>query len=136
MGHRKSIYHFLLHYGISFILLIMMMGIAYMLQVMEIKEKVSVDLFYNHHYYIAYIDKSKTFSPSANMVIEIDTNEKKKLLFRIVTVTEEESLTRMELKAETDKETISNAFAGNSKLSGYIYVDAIKLWDLIFSKSS
>lgn len=136
MRHRASIYHFLLHHGISFILLIMMIGIAYMLQVMEIKEKISVDVFYNNHYYIAYTDKSKTFSPSTNMVIGIDTNEKKKLLFRIVTVTEEESLTRMELTEVTDKEIVSSVFAGNTKLSGYIYVDTIKLWDLIFSKSS
>lgn len=133
MEHKTSVYHFLLQYGISIILLIMMIGIGYMLQVMEIKEKVSVDLFCNDHYYIAYIDRSNTFCPLANRVIEIDTNEKKKLFFKIVTVTKEASLIRMDLIPETDKEIIQEAFAGNTKLSGYIYIDAIKLWDLIFS---
>lgn len=133
MEHRTSVYCFLLQYGISIILFIMMIGIGYMLQVIEIKEKVSVDLFYNNHYYIAYINKSNTFSPPADRVIEVDTNEKQKLFFKIVAVVEETSLIRMELTSETDKEIIHEAFDGNTRLSGYIYVDAIKLWDLIFS---
>ena len=111
----------------------MLIGIAYMLQVIKINEKVPVELFYNNHHYIAYIIKNKSFNPSSNEVIEIDTANKKKLIFKVKTVTEESSFTRLELTTEINKNSIDCIFDGNTKLYGYICVHTIKLWDLIFS---
>ncbi len=133
MKSKISLYRFLLHYGTSVILLVMFMGLIYMLHVIEIKNKVTVEVFYkNDNYDVAYISRNTSFSPSVGEVIEIDFLQYKKLLFRVQKVTEEVSYVLLELTSIVDREILVKAFAGNTKVCGYIYTNPIKLWDLIF----
>lgn len=136
MKKKSTIYRFLLHYGISSVLLLMMIGIAYMLQVIQISNKTAADVLSDEksNTYIAYVDKNNMFKPELNHSVEIDTPDKKRLFFKIKGIQEESSFFVLNLTSETNEETLTECFAGNTKLSGYIFTNKIKLWDLLFSK--
>jgi len=136
MKQENKIYGFFLHYGISFVLLFMLVGIAYMLQTIEIKNKVSVDVFFDKDFsaYTAYVSKNNQFHSQVNKLIQIDTSDRMHLSFKVLAIREESSFFVLQLLPQNKSVIVNNFFAGNTKYSGYIFTNKIKLWDLIFSK--
>lgn len=127
---------FLLHYGISIVLVLMMVGIAYLLQVIEIRNKVPVDVIYcvRTDSYIAYVHKTSSLKLVVGNLITVDTTGKERLCFKIRDVREESTLMALKLSSVTDMVCIHKEFSGNTKLSGYIFTNKVKLWNLVFSK--
>lgn len=135
MKKENSLYNFFLHYGISAVLVVMMVGLAYMLQTIGIKNKASVDVFYeNNSTYVAYVSKNNQFFPRVGHCLEIDSSDKKQLFFKITAIREENLFFVLQLLPKSNEIAVKDAFSNNTKFSGYIFTNRIKLWDLVFSK--
>lgn len=132
------IYPFLLRYGISAVLVVMMISIGFILKTIEIQNKTAVDVLWSSgtQKYTAFVDKNSQFHPEPGQQIEVDTSDKVKLYFKIETVKEEPSFFVLSILSQTDASVLTSVFAGNTKLSGYIFTNNIQLWDLIFNKWS
>ena len=134
MKERNTIHAFLLHYGISTVLLCMLVAIVVMLNTVDINQKVTADLLKEKGEYKAYVVKNTYLSLDKGGSLTIDAMEGKKLTFTIQSVMEEPDYY---VVCTPDVRTaVEKAFRGNSKLSGYVYTHKVKLWHLVFSKIS
>lgn len=136
MNTKNSIFRFLLHYGISTVLLLMMICIIYLLQIINIQNKSIADVFLNADQVTctAYVVKNEKFKPSKRDRLFIDTSQKKQVPFKILNIEEEKGYIVLQLSPLFDTDLLDEILQGNSKFSGYIFIGNIKLWSLIFQK--
>lgn len=134
MIKKHYIYNFFLHYGISTVLVIMFFAIVYMLQVIEISNKVNVDIYINtDKEYYAYLPKN-SIQLNVNSLLHISVQNDVELVFEVVNIKTETSYIVCQLKPVTNKEVLHQTFSGNSKLTGYAFSNKVKLVNLIFNK--
>lgn len=136
MTQRQRIYHFLLHYGISTVLLIMLVAILYMMRVIGISNKVSVDIYADTSYgYCAYLPITSNLALADGDTLTVstgggDTN----IRFRIQGTIMEPSYLVCRMSPVSDGSEMSRAFGGNTRLTGYVFAEKIQLSHLIFRK--
>lgn len=135
MIKKHSIYKFFLHYGMSTVLIVMFITIVYMLQTIEISNRVNVDIYINtdKEYYV-YIPKNNTIHLEKNSLLPIRVQDNSELIFKILHIKEETSYVVCCLKPVSNEETLHHYFEGNTRLTGYVFANKIKLSDLIFNK--
>ncbi len=127
------VYSFFLHYGISAVLVFMFCMVAIMLDKIEISNKTHVDVFAGKFPACkAYIGKTDRLLLKESCCINIDVTHGGTLSFTIQDLTEEADFFVVRLVCMDNADTLIKAFSGNSKLSGYVYTNKIKLWELIF----
>lgn len=135
MNYKKHVYQFLLRNGISFVLMFMLVGIIYLLETIEIKNRLEVDIFNEGNLrYKAYIHKNEKYYPQVGTIVYIDTTDKSLLSFKIIKINEEFSYYVLQLKLNSSLSIKKEATLENSKTSGFIYINKIKLRELIFEK--
>lgn len=136
MTQRQRIYHFLLHYGISTVLLIMLVAILYMMRMIGISNKVSVDIYADTAYgYCAYLPITSNLALADGDTLTVstgggDTN----IRFRIQGTIMEPSYLVCRISPVSDGSEMSRAFGGNTRLTGYVFAEKIQLSHLIFRK--
>lgn len=136
MTQRQRIYHFLLHYGISTVLLIMLVAILYMMRMIGISNKVSVDIYADTAYgYCAYLPITSNLALADGDTLTVstgggDTN----IRFRIQGTIMEPSYLVCRMSPVSDGSEMSRAFGGNTRLTGYVFAEKIQLSHLIFRK--
>ena len=135
MKERNTIHAFLLHYGISTVLLCMLVAIVVMLNTVDINQRVTADVLKGKGGYKAYMVKNTYLSLDKGDSLTIDAMEGEKLTFTIQSVMEEPDYYVVCMTPEV-RPVVERAFRGNSKLSGYVYTHKVKLWHLVFSKIS
>lgn len=135
MKEKNIIHTFFLHYGISFVLLWMLIAVVVMLNTVNINQKVMADILKDKEVYKAYVAKSVYLSLGREGFLTIDVMDGDKLTFTILSVVEEPDYYVACMTPESPV-VVERAFRGNSKLSGYVYTHKVKLWHLVFSKIS
>lgn len=136
MTLRQYIYRFLLHYGISTVLLIMLVAILYMMRMIGISNKVSVDIYADTAYgYCAYLPITSNLALADGDTLTVstgggDTN----IRFRIQGTIMEPSYLVCRISPVSDGSEMSRAFGGNTRLTGYVFAEKIQLSHLIFRK--
>ena len=133
---KKQIYRFLLHYGISAVLMIMLVAIIYMLHVIHINNKVAIDVHKEETGVCrAYIPHSAYKSYSVGDTLRVHTYEGDVFHFRIINM-EAETINQVYSLTPTTTDTLSlnTLFNGNSKTTVHIITGRNKLWNLIFNK--
>ena len=136
MTQRQRIYHFLLHYGISTVLLIMLVAILYMMRMIGISNKVSVDIYADTAYgYCAYLPITSNLALADGDTLTVstgggDTN----IRFRIQGTIMDPSYLVCRMSPVSDGSEMSRAFGGNTRLTGYVFAEKIQLSHLIFRK--
>lgn len=132
---KKRIYSFLLHYGISAVLMIMLVAIIYMLHVIHINNKVSIELLRGEHEKCrAYIPHSTYKSYSMGDTLQVHTYEGDVFHFLIINVKPENSSQACSLASISDSQQVASLFQEDSKITVYIITNRNKLWNLIFNK--
>lgn len=134
MSTQEDSIKFLIHHGMSITMVTIIIGLIYMLQVVEIKNKIPVDILYIDNNYIAYMTKNNNFKPVDKSTINIDISGKDKLYFEIRTVKEEPLYFFMEVFPISSKQELDDSFERNSRISGFMFTNDVKLWSLVFSK--
>lgn len=136
MNMKKQIYSFLLHYGISAVLMVMLVAIIYMLHVIHINNKVAIELLKDETGVCrAYIPHSAYKSYSVGDTLRVHTYEGDVFHFRIINM-EAEAISQVYSLTPTTTDTLSlnTLFHGNSKTTVHIITGRNKLWNLIFNK--
>lgn len=132
---KKSISHFFLHYGISAVLVVMLAGIICMLHVIEISNKVAVDLQRDGQAQCrAYLPHDLCTTYSVGDTLHLHTYNGTTAAFRLTEIHQEQTyciglLSPIAASTQTDA-----LFQGDSKTTGYLVTGKSKLWSLIFSK--
>lgn len=136
MTLRQYIYRFLLHYGISTVLLIMLVAILYMMRVIGISNKVSVDIYADTAYgYCAYLPITSDLALYEGDTLVVSTGEgDTSVRFRIEQTTVEPSYFVCRMLPISDDVEMQKAFGGNTRLTGYVFTEKIQLSHLIFRK--
>lgn len=136
MTLRQRIYHFLLHYGISTVLQIMLVAILYMMRVIGISNKVSVDIYADTSYvYCAYLPITSNLALADGDTLTVSTGGgDTSISFRIQGTTMEPSYLVCRMSPVSDGSEMSRAFGGNTRLTGYVFAEKIQLSHLIFRK--
>lgn len=135
MKKKKYIYSFFLHYGISAVLIFMFCMVVIMLNKIEISNKANADVFIESIPVCkAYVSKNNKLDLHRGNSINIDIADGKTLSFTIQDITEEQDFYVIRIIFGDNIDDLIKAFSGNSKLSGYVYTNKIKLWNLIFSR--
>lgn len=136
MTLRQYIYRFLLHYGISTVLLIMLVAILYMMRVIGISNKVSVDIYADTAYgYCAYLPVTSDLALYEGDTLVVSTGEgDTSVRFRIEQTTVEPSYFVCRMLPISDDVEMQKAFGGNTRLTGYVFTEKIQLSHLIFRK--
>lgn len=136
MTQRQRIYHFLLHYGISTVLLIMLVAILYMMRMIGISNKVSVDIYADTAYgYCAYLPVTSDLTLYEGDTLVVSTGEgDTSVRFRIEQTTVETSYFVCRMSPVSDNVEMTRAFGGNTRLTGYVFAEEIRLSHLIFRK--
>lgn len=136
MTLRQRIYHFLLHYGISTVLLIMLLAILYMMRVIGISNKVSVDIYADTSYgYCAYLPITSNLALTDGDTLTVSTGGgDTSIRFRIQGTTMEPSYLVCRMSPVSDEAEMQKAFGGNTRLTGYVFAEEIQLSHLIFRK--
>lgn len=136
MTLRQYIYRFLLHYGISTVLLIMLVAILYMMRVIGISNKVSVDIYADTAYgYCAYLPVTSDLALHEDDTLVVSTGEgDTSVRFRIEQTTVEPSYFVCRMLPISDDVEMQKAFGGNTRLTGYVFTEKIQLSHLIFRK--
>lgn len=136
MTQRQRIYHFLLHYGISTVLLIMLVAILYMMRVIGISNKVSVDIYADTSYgYCAYLPITSNLALADGDTLTVSTGGgDTSIRFRIQGTTMEPSYLVCRMLPISDDVEMQKAFGGNTRLTGYVFTEKIQLSHLIFRK--
>lgn len=136
MTLRQYIYRFLLHYGISTVLLIMLVAILYMMRVIGISNKVSVDIYADTAYgYCAYLPVTSDLALHEDDTLVVSTGEgDTSVRFRIEQTTVEPSYFVCRMSPISDDVEMQKAFGGNTRLTGYVFTEKIQLSHLIFRK--
>lgn len=136
MTLRQYIYRFLLHYGISTVLLIMLVAILYMMRVIGISNKVSVDIYADTAYgYCAYLPVTSDLALHEDDTLVVSTGEgDTSVRFRIEHTTVEPSYFVCRMLPISDDVEMQKAFGGNTRLTGYVFTEKIQLSHLIFRK--
>lgn len=135
MKEKNTIHTFFLHYGISSVLLCMLIAVVIMLNTVDINQKVTADILKEKEAYKAYVAKNVYLSLDEGDSLTIDAMEGGKLIFAIQSVVEEPDYYVVCMTPESPA-VVERTFRGNSKLSGYVYTHKVKLWHLVFSKIS
>ncbi len=133
MKTKNTPYAFFLHYGISTVLLLMLVAIIVMLNTVNINQKVTADILEEEGKYRAYVVKNVYLALDTGNSLSIDAMDGEKMKFTILSVTEEPDYYVIHMVPEA-RHIVKKAFNGNTKLSGYVYTHKIKLWQLVFSK--
>jgi len=134
MNSRKLFSGFIIHYGISTILLTMMIGIINMLQCIEIRNKIQIELIrISSKDVLCYFDditgknlhKGDSIllyikDDSANLELRISKIRKEKMYFVVL--------------FQGSINDINNKFDNATKITAYFYTNKLQLWDLVFSK--
>lgn len=138
MKRKRILGKLLLHYGISVVLILMMAGIAYLLQVIEIRNRIPTDVIYcaQTDSYMAYVGKNPFRGYAIGDLITIDISDKEQLRFDVRNVREESTLMVLQLAPVAPDAVMRRHFAGDTKLSGFVFTNKVKLWNLIFSKGA
>lgn len=136
MTLRQYIYRFLLHYGISTVLLIMLVAILYMMRVIGISNKVSVDIYADTAYgYCAYLPVTSDLALHEGDTLAVSTGGgDTSVRFRIEQTTVEPSYFVCRMSPVSDNAEMTRAFGGNTRLTGYVFAEKIQLSQLIFRK--
>ncbi len=136
MTLRQHIYRFLLHYGISTVLLIMLVAILYMMRVIGISNKVSVDIYADTAYgYCAYLPVTSNLTLHEGDTLTVSTGKgDTSVRFRIEQTTVEPSYFVCRMSPVSDNAEMTRAFGGNTRLTGYVFAEEIQLSQLIFRK--
>ena len=136
MTLRQRIYHFLLHYGISTVLLIMLVAILYMMRVIGISNKVSVDIYADTSYgYCAYLPITSNLALTDGDTLTVSTGGgDTSIRFCIQGTTMEPSYLVCRMSPISDEAEMTRAFGGNTRLTGYVFAEKIQLSHLIFRK--
>lgn len=136
MTQRQRIYHFLLHYGISTVLLIMLVAILYMMRMIGISNKVSVDIYADTAYgYCAYLPITSNLALADGDTLTVSTGGgDTSISFRIQRTTMEPSYLVCRMSPVSDDVEMQKAFGGNTRLTGYVFAEKIQLSHLIFRK--
>lgn len=136
MTLRQYIYRFLLHYGISTVLLIMLVAILYMMRVIGISNKVSVDIYADTAYgYCAYLPVTSDLALYEGDTLVVSTGEgDMSVRFLIEQTTMEPSYLVCRMSPISDEAEMTRAFGGNTRLTGYVFAEKIQLSQLIFRK--
>ena len=136
MKKNSSIYSLFLHHGISVVLLGMMVTIYFILKMITIQNKATADVLYcsQTEKYITYVERNDLFSPKVGGIIQIETSDRTSLSFEVIKIKEEVSFVVLTISPKTDENILMKSFGGNTKLSGYVFINNIQLSDLIFNK--
>lgn len=136
MTLRQYIYRFLLHYGISTVLLIMLVAILYMMRVIGISNKVGVDIYADTSYgYCAYLPITSNLALADGDTLTVSTGGgDTSIRFRIQGTTMEPSYLVCRMSPISDDVEMQKAFGGNTRLTGYVFTEKIQLSHLIFRK--
>ena len=135
MNMKKQIYRFLLHYGISAVLMIMLVAIIYMLHVIHINNKIAIELQKEETGVCkAYIPHSAYKSYSVGDTLQVHTYEGDAFRFRVINVKSESSCQVCSLASIAESRQTTFLFQGDSKIMVYIITGRNKLWNLIFNK--
>lgn len=135
MSMKKQIYRFLLHYGISAVLMIMLVAIIYMLHVIHINNKVAIELLKDETGVCrAYIPHSAYKSYSVGDTLQVHTYEGDAFHFRVINVKSENSCQVCFLTSITDSQQAASLFQRDSRITVHIITGRNKLWNLLFNK--
>lgn len=133
MKNKNTIHAFLLHYGMSTVLLLMLVAILVMLNRVNINQKVTADILEEGKgIYKAYVVKNNYLTLEKN-TLNIDAISGETLAFSIQTVKEEPDYYVIKIVPK-EEHVVKRAFQGNTKLTGFLYTHKVKLWNLVFSK--
>ncbi|MEG1580105.1 MAG: hypothetical protein RR386_02450 [Bacteroidaceae bacterium] len=122
----------IINYGISIVMLLLMAGAAVLMETMELRTKVVVEILcVENGTYLAYIDRSTapTFVKGDRLTTE--TQENQPLHFLVKQVQQEPSFVRLRLMP-CNVTAVKQTMNGNSKQTSYYYTGRTKLRKLIF----
>lgn len=134
MNKQAKITNFLIRHGMSITMVIIIIGLVFMLQIVEIKNKTPVEIMHIDGKYVAYIMKNNNFNPMNHRTIHIDVSDRGNFSFEIRKIKEEPLFFFMEIIPVSSKQETDDFFNGNSRVSGFVFTNDIKLWSLVFSK--
>lgn len=129
---RNKIFFFFLHYGISFVLVVMFVSIVYVTQVIEINNKTQVDMIYEHDgNCYCYLPKTERYSVKDN-ILYVCSGENGMEQLRILDITEcgQYIVCWIEFPSGASRSDLIK----NRKVTIYIKKEKIKIYDLIFGK--
>jgi len=114
----------------------MLVAILYMMRMIGISNKVSVDIYADTAYgYCAYLPITSNLALADGDTLTVstgggDTN----IRFRIQGTIMEPSYLVCRMSPVSDGSEMSRAFGGNTRLTGYVFAEKIQLSHLIFRK--
>lgn len=130
---HSSLYSFFIHYGMSFVMAIMFIGVLFILNTFEIYIRTNVEIIKTDDGYIGYM--------SDNSVLQVDsfltvyTADNKTVGFKIMDVVGRGADARCMLCPDAmDAERIDSIFADDCRLCGTVITGKVRLMQLVFNK--
>lgn len=135
MTKKRKTYYFLLHYGISAVLIMMLISIVCILQAIEINNKLAVELILEHDNEIyCYIPKGdEQILGSQEIMINMSDNRKIPLEIKNINVEHSFFVCHVKIKTDNEKERL---FSHDRKIIAYIITKRTKLWNLILNRKT
>lgn len=129
---RNRMFGFFLHYGISVVLVVMLVSIAYMMQVIEIDNKIQVDVVYEHDgKCYCYLPKDVYCVRDKNLPVCFGEGDTEVLIVLETSVEGQYLVCCVDFPASFDNRL---RLVRNRKATAYISRGKERVFDLVFKK--
>ena len=124
---------FWIRWGMSFIMLILLILVAIILDVVKIRTKVAAEVVVEKTEYVLYVTKDPILKIKRGDTLQVEATGGIEIPFLIREVHEEPGNTVCRV-TPPEGGLLERCLSGNTKLQGYVFTRYVKLRNLVFAK--